>query len=114
MQAAFEQMLPLAAWLVLLLVTTLTTWVFYKLTSQVGRNVSWLQGPVGSLTVKFGGPAALFFVLLGFGRAYIPSETLVQLEGDVTDVNGSPVKDVWVVSAQYAGRTDDNGKFNVT
>jgi len=46
MSAAFEQMLPLAAWLFLLLVTTLTTWVFYKLTTHLGKNVAWLQGPI--------------------------------------------------------------------
>jgi hypothetical protein len=114
MQAFVEQLLPLAAWLLLLLVTALTTWVFYKLTSQVGRNVAWLQGPIGSLTVKFGGPAALFFALLWLGHGYVPGETLVRLEGDVTDVNGQPVQDVWIVSAQYAGRTDDRGKFTVT
>jgi hypothetical protein len=114
MQAAIEQMLPLAAWLLLLLVTALTTWVFYKLTSQVGRNVAWLQGPIGSLTVKFGGPAALFFALLWLGHGFVPGVTLVRLEGDVTDVNGHPVQDVWIVSAQYAGRTDDRGRFAVT
>ena len=114
MQAMLEQMMPLAAWLVLLLATTFTTWAFYKLTSQIGRNVAWLQGPIGSLTVKFGGPAALFLALLWFGHGYIPGEALVRLEGDVTDVNGTPVTDAWVVSAQYAGRTDDRGKFAVT
>jgi hypothetical protein len=100
MSAAFEQMLPLAAWLFLLLITTLTTWVFYKLTTHLGKNVAWLQGPVGSLTVKFGGPAALFFALLWLGHGYVPKETLVRLEGDVTSVSGRPVSDVWVVSAE--------------
>ena len=113
MSAAFEQMLPLAAWLFLLLVTTLTTWVFYKLTTHLGKNVAWLQGPIGSLTVKFGGPAALFFALLWLGHGYVPKETLVRLEGDVTSVSGSPVSEVWVVSAEYAARTDENGKFSV-
>jgi hypothetical protein len=113
MQSALEQMLPLAEWLLLLLATTLTTWAFYKLTTQVGRNVAWLQGPVGSLTVKFGGPAALFLALLWLGNGHIAGETLVQLEGDVTDVNGNPVKDAWIVSTQYAGRTDEHGKFAV-
>ena len=114
MQVAFEQLLPLVAWLLLVLVSTLITWVFYKLTSQVGRNVAWLQGPVGSMTVKFGGPTALFFALLWLSHFYIPGGTLIQLEGDVTDVNGAPVKDAWIVSAQYAGRTDDHGKFAIT
>jgi hypothetical protein len=113
MSAAIEQMLPLAAWLLLLLVTALTTWVFYKLTTHLGKNVAWLQGPIGSLTVKFGGPAALFFALLWLGHGYVPKETLVRLRGDVTNVNGNPVSDVWIVSAEYAGRTDENGKFDV-
>jgi hypothetical protein len=113
MSAAIEQMLPLAAWLLLLLVTTLTTWAFYRLTSQIGKNVAWLQGPVGSLTVKFGGPAALFLALLWFGHGYVPGETMVRLEGDVTNVNGSPVSNVWVVSTEHAAKTDENGKFAV-
>jgi hypothetical protein len=98
----------------LLLTTTFATWIFYTLTSQIGQNVAWLQGPIGSLTVKFGGPAALFFVLLWLGHAYVPYETLITLAGEVTNESETPVKDVWVVSAAYAGKVDEHGKFTVT
>src|SRR5262245_7994954 len=83
MLAVIAKIRPLAAWLMVVLVTTAVTWLFYLLTSSIKANVAWLQGPIGKLSVKFGGPAALFIALLLLSRSYIPDQALVTLRGKV-------------------------------
>ena len=113
MEAAVFQLLPLGAWLGALIVITVVTWLFYRLTTHIEKNVAWLQGPVGAVTVKFGGPAALFVFLVLLSKAYIPDHTLVELTGHVTDGDGNPMPNLYVESAEYSGKTNAKGKFTV-
>lgn len=114
MHAAVAQYLPLAAWVALLLATSLVTWTVYKFTARASRDVAKVTGQIGTLAITFGGPVALFVALAWVGKGFIPSETLVRLDGEVLDINAKPVANVWVASAARAGRTDANGKFSVT
>ncbi len=114
MPAPLEQYLPLMAWVALLLATSLVTWTLYKFTARASRDIAKVQGQIGTLAITFGGPVAVFVALAWIGKAYIPSETLVRLDGQVLDINDKPVSDVWIASAARAGRTDGRGKFNVT
>ena len=113
MHPVVDQYLPLAAWIALLLATSLITWTVYKLTARHGGHDAKVQGQLGTLAVTFGGPIALFVALAWIGKSYIPDETLVRLEGELTDIHNAPVAEASIIPAAYAEITDSKGRFSI-
>jgi hypothetical protein len=63
---------PFEAWILLIACSLIPTVCIYLVLSRVQASSAALQGNIGGLAVKLGGPVAFYAVLLWLGRTYIP------------------------------------------
>lgn len=61
------------AWMLLILGSLIPTVCIYVVLSRVQESSATLQGNIGSLVVKLGGPVAFYAMLLWLGKTYIPA-----------------------------------------
>jgi hypothetical protein len=99
----YPELIPLVAWLSLLIGLLLPTWAIYKITGDaVQKNFAQLKGKLSGFAIELGGPVAFYVLLAVLGKDFIPHDVEITLSGTVEGVDGQPLQDYQVASVNLS------------